>query len=43
MRARIDRLMRTFPTDIQDAWARTMATTVVGTPAGCSPAEQGNG
>ena len=40
MRARIDRLMQTFPTDIQDAWARTMATTVAGTPAGCSPAEQ---
>jgi arylsulfatase A len=40
MRARIDGLMRTFPTDIQDAWARTLSTTVVGTPAGCAPAEQ---
>jgi arylsulfatase A-like enzyme len=37
-RARIDRLMQTFPVEVQDAWARTQATKVQGTPAGCCPA-----
>jgi arylsulfatase A len=40
MRARIDRLMRTFPADIQDAWARTLALGVDGTPAGCLPSRK---
>ena len=37
MRGRIERLMQTFPADIQDAWARTIAMRVQGTPAGCLP------
>jgi hypothetical protein len=37
MRARIDRLMQTFPVDIQDAWARTQAMPMCSTPAGCYP------
>jgi arylsulfatase A len=40
LRARIDRAMQSFPSDIQDAWARTLATPVQGTPAGCNPIEK---
>jgi hypothetical protein len=37
IRARIDRLMQTFPADIQTAWAQAQTTKVEGTPAGCFP------
>ncbi len=37
LRMRVDRLMRTFPADIQNAWAQTLAVPVQGTPAGCLP------
>ena len=37
MRARIDRLMQTFPADVQQSWARTQTIKVQGTPAGCFP------
>jgi arylsulfatase A-like enzyme len=37
MRTRIDRLMLTFPTDVQQAWAQTLSLRVQGTPAGCFP------
>jgi arylsulfatase A-like enzyme len=41
MRARIDRMMQTFPTDIQDAWAQAQSVKVEGTPAGCFPVRHG--
>jgi arylsulfatase A len=37
LKSRIQRAMQTFPADIQDAWARTQATRVQDTPAGCFP------
>jgi arylsulfatase A len=37
IRGRIDRLMKTFPTEIQDAWDSTFTRRVEGTPAGCLP------
>ncbi len=37
IRARIERLMQTFPADVQSAWAGTLARRVEGTPAGCLP------
>jgi arylsulfatase len=37
MRGRIERLMQTFPTDVQQSWARTQTIKVQGTPAGCFP------
>ena len=40
IRGRIERMLQTFPADIQDAWARTLAMRVQGTPAGCLPIRQ---
>jgi arylsulfatase len=40
LRARIDRLMQTFPTDVQQSWARTQTIKVQGTPAGCFPVQR---
>jgi arylsulfatase A len=37
IRTRIDRLMQTFPADVQTAWAQAQAAKVEGTPAGCLP------
>jgi arylsulfatase A-like enzyme len=37
LRARVDRMMQTFPTDVQQAFARTETIKVQGTPAGCFP------
>lgn len=37
IRARIDRLMQTFPAEIQNAWSQAQSTKVEGTPAGCNP------
>jgi arylsulfatase A-like enzyme len=38
LRARMDRVLQTFPVDVQQAWAVTQRIKVQGTPAGCSPA-----
>ena len=40
LRGRAERMLQTFPADIQDAWARTLAMRVQGTPAGCLPIRQ---
>jgi arylsulfatase A len=40
IRNRVERMLQTFPADIQDAWARTLAMRVQGTPAGCLPIRQ---
>jgi arylsulfatase len=37
IRSKIERAMLTFPYDVQSAWARTLATPVLGTPAGGCP------
>jgi arylsulfatase len=37
MRTRVERLMQTFPVEVQDSWARTQRVKVQGTPAGCFP------
>jgi arylsulfatase len=37
LRGRIDRLMQTFPAEVQQSWARTQTIKVQGTPAGCFP------
>jgi arylsulfatase len=37
IRNRMDALLQSFPTDIQDAWARTLGQQVQGTPSGCYP------
>jgi arylsulfatase A len=37
IQARIQRLIQTFPFEIQNAWSTTMALQVEATPAGCSP------
>jgi hypothetical protein len=40
IRGKVERMLQTFPADIQDAWARTLAMRVQGTPAGCFPIRQ---
>jgi arylsulfatase len=37
IQARISRMLQTFPADVQNAWASTMALQTESTPAGCSP------
>jgi arylsulfatase len=40
IRSRAEAILQTFPADIQDAWSRTLAMRVQGTPAGCFPIRQ---
>ena len=37
IRTRIDRVLQSFSTEVQQAWARTQTLKVQGTPAGCCP------
>jgi arylsulfatase A len=40
IRARMDALIQTFPTNVQSAWYTTLAQQVQGTPSGCYPIPQ---
>jgi arylsulfatase A-like enzyme len=42
IRAEMDRLIQSFPADIQDAWNSTFTQNVQGTPSGCYPVPSGS-
>jgi hypothetical protein len=42
IRAQVDAQMKTFPSDIQDAWHSTLATPAGATPSGCYPVPAGS-